>query len=254
MVKHKHDGFTVVEVLLLLVIASIIGFTGWYVWSSRNNTDNSYGNSISSNSPKYTAVKTFEDCKKSFGSKIQESYPEVCVTKDGAKLINLDQESKNWLMIKSSIISFENKPKDFQIRIPDGWKINQQFNTEVTDLYTTNNNLKIVNGTIAKITKGDLYSKELNPILHIQFTSSSEGSTLGQEQASLKTTSGSTITKFYKYEDKVSAKNDGLMEGVHYEYFMEDKNVVMFCWYRIPLGQTDYHKNVEKALQTIEVL
>lgn len=33
----KQKGFTLVEGLLILTIASLIGFTGWYAWHSKNN-------------------------------------------------------------------------------------------------------------------------------------------------------------------------------------------------------------------------
>lgn len=54
----RDGGFTVIESILLLVIAGIIGFTGWYVWSSKNKTENSYKNSaqVSSSTPRYSSI------------------------------------------------------------------------------------------------------------------------------------------------------------------------------------------------------
>ncbi len=37
--KKKQNGFSVIEVLLVLVIAGMIGFVGWYVWSRNNVSD-----------------------------------------------------------------------------------------------------------------------------------------------------------------------------------------------------------------------
>ena len=35
----KQSGFAVIELLLSLVVLSIIGFTGYYVWHAQKNTD-----------------------------------------------------------------------------------------------------------------------------------------------------------------------------------------------------------------------
>ncbi len=48
---------------------------------------------------------------------------------------------------------------------------------------------------------------------------------------------------------------DELPDGfdLNYEYFMEHGALVLICDYRIKTGQTDYHENVEKMLQTLTV-
>lgn len=40
--------------------------------------------------PSNRAIHTFEECKKA-GNKVQESYPEVCVTDDGQSFVNPSQ-------------------------------------------------------------------------------------------------------------------------------------------------------------------
>lgn len=37
--KSNQSGFGVVEGLLILIIVGILGFTGWYVWHSKNNAN-----------------------------------------------------------------------------------------------------------------------------------------------------------------------------------------------------------------------
>lgn len=37
--SKQQDGFSAVEGLLILIIAGLIGFTGWYVWHSTKKTD-----------------------------------------------------------------------------------------------------------------------------------------------------------------------------------------------------------------------
>ncbi len=82
----RQAGFTALEGLLILVIVGIVGFTGWYVYQSRNKTNSLYNSSASvgSNIPKQT-ITNFAGCKSSAGSTIQQTYPEVCVTKDGKR-------------------------------------------------------------------------------------------------------------------------------------------------------------------------
>lgn len=48
--KRGQTGFTIVELLLVLILVSILGFTGYYVYHSQKNTNNSYNNASSSNS------------------------------------------------------------------------------------------------------------------------------------------------------------------------------------------------------------
>jgi hypothetical protein len=87
MVKGQK-GFSVLEALLLLLAVGIIFGTGWYVWNSTSQANKSLD---SANSTKFSSaskpIKTFDDCKKAAGSKVQESYPEVCLTKNGKRFI-----------------------------------------------------------------------------------------------------------------------------------------------------------------------
>lgn len=98
----NQKGFSVVEVLLILVILGILGFTGYFVWHAQRSTDktlNQTNNSSTSTSkPAKTktsgtpqAVTDFASCKKAADSILQESYPEVCVTKSGQRFANPDQ-------------------------------------------------------------------------------------------------------------------------------------------------------------------
>jgi len=52
MEKNNQKGFAILEGALILVIVGIIGFTGWFVWHSKQNTDktlNDTSNSSQSN-------------------------------------------------------------------------------------------------------------------------------------------------------------------------------------------------------------
>ena len=50
--KNKQNGFSIVELILILVLFGIIGFTGWFVRNARNNANNSLTNASKLNIPK----------------------------------------------------------------------------------------------------------------------------------------------------------------------------------------------------------
>jgi hypothetical protein len=56
--KSGQKGFTVVETLLVLILISIIGFTGYYVWHTQNNSNSSYNNADRSNSNTPTSTNS----------------------------------------------------------------------------------------------------------------------------------------------------------------------------------------------------
>jgi hypothetical protein len=92
----KQTGFAHIEALLLLIIAAIIVGTGLYVIHSKHQADkqlaDASGTALAVPSSK---VKNFADCKKSPGSKTLQTYPEVCVTKDGKSFTNPAQKINN---------------------------------------------------------------------------------------------------------------------------------------------------------------
>jgi hypothetical protein len=48
--KKNQEGFTIIEGLLILVIVSIIGGTGWYVYNAHNKTTDNFYNADAANS------------------------------------------------------------------------------------------------------------------------------------------------------------------------------------------------------------
>ncbi len=80
MKKLNSKGFSAVEVLIIVVIVGVLGGVGWYVWNNKQKND------------KLNAISTFAQCKADSSSKIQESFPEVCVTKNGKSFTNPDQK------------------------------------------------------------------------------------------------------------------------------------------------------------------
>jgi cytoskeletal protein RodZ len=44
--KNDQNGFSAVEAVLIIVIAGMIGFVGWYVYRAMKNTNNAYSSSL----------------------------------------------------------------------------------------------------------------------------------------------------------------------------------------------------------------
>jgi type II secretory pathway pseudopilin PulG len=83
--KKTQSGFSIIETLLVVVILGMLGFTGWFVWHAKQNTNKTLSetNAAQTTAPKVAAITTFAECKASAGSVMQETYPETCVTKSG---------------------------------------------------------------------------------------------------------------------------------------------------------------------------
>jgi prepilin-type N-terminal cleavage/methylation domain-containing protein len=57
--NQKQAGFTIVEVLLVLILLAIVGFTGYYVWHSQKKTDETLtttNNTAQTATPKQSTV------------------------------------------------------------------------------------------------------------------------------------------------------------------------------------------------------
>lgn len=87
---NKQKGFTVIEGLIILLVIALLAVAGWYGWQKRQEN------------ARLAAISNFEQCKADKDSKVQESYPEVCVTKDGKSFTNPNQK-------------VEAKPQDNQV-------------------------------------------------------------------------------------------------------------------------------------------
>lgn len=92
-------GFAVIETFLIVVVLAIVGFTGWFVYHSKQTADKNYKGTSNTQTPPPATVKTFAECEKATGSKILTTYPEQCLTKDGKSFTNIGQSQK-YLVIK----------------------------------------------------------------------------------------------------------------------------------------------------------
>lgn len=83
--KISQKGFASVETALVVIILIILSGTGWYVWHSKQAADKTLNDAGKSQPATQQAgkVTSFAACKSATGSKIQETFPEKCITKDG---------------------------------------------------------------------------------------------------------------------------------------------------------------------------
>ncbi len=54
--KRGQNGFGVIETLLVLILLSIVGFTGYYVYHSQKNSNSSYNNAAKANNSKASSA------------------------------------------------------------------------------------------------------------------------------------------------------------------------------------------------------
>jgi hypothetical protein len=94
-ISRQQQGVTVVEALLIIIVIALVGFAGWFVYHKEHKTtDSSKGTA-----PHTASVTNFEECKQSAGSKMLETAPEQCVTKDGKKFTDTGSQSQKYLAI-----------------------------------------------------------------------------------------------------------------------------------------------------------
>jgi hypothetical protein len=162
--NKKQNGFALLETFLIGVILAAIVGTGYYVWHSKNNANKTYSISsqVSNNIPKYSTIKSFDDCKKATGSKIQESYPEVCVTNTGQKFTNSTQ---NYLVIKEwGIRAAYNSDLMLEYKIDPSTPYRAKFSSEQFDTVSPNCTDGGYGGVIERYAQdSNVVFDELNP-------------------------------------------------------------------------------------------
>lgn len=78
--KRIYQSGSAHVVIIVCLAVALLGALGWIFWQNFVSTDNKSGN-----------ITNYAECAADEGSRIQESYPEVCVTKDGKSFTNPDQ-------------------------------------------------------------------------------------------------------------------------------------------------------------------
>lgn len=107
--KRNQSGSAHVIIIIALV-GALIGALGWIFWQNFIAKDSA------------SSISNYAECAADKDSKIQESYPEVCVTKDGKSFTNpgqkvntpVKEEAKGLIVGKASYPS-EGLPEDEEV-------------------------------------------------------------------------------------------------------------------------------------------
>ncbi len=100
--KHFMNKKFIVTFVVLALLGSFASVGIWW-WGNQQQPD----------------VYTFEECTNAKDSKMLETYPEQCVTKDGQTFVNPDQKvdpTVNWQ-------TYRNDEYGFEFEYPEDWKL-----------------------------------------------------------------------------------------------------------------------------------
>ncbi|HSX44795.1 MAG TPA: hypothetical protein VLF39_01625 [Candidatus Saccharimonadales bacterium] len=245
MKKLNESGIGTIETILILIIVSMIGATGWYVWHSKQSTDDSLNKANQNSYAQTTKITNFDECKKAVGSKIQETFPEICATKNGQKFTDTSDETANWYLFNSA---------KYSIRIPDGWDLTT--NTDVKNLFTSSaNDIVYKKGTKAKVEE-TIGGKDFTNIPFLLDTVS-QGPTnadlRGVKQTDFKTAGGLTVKKYYFVQKEKTPMMDIPFGTKEYTYFVGSGSVHIYAVHDILNGEKDQTPYIEDALKTLVI-
>ncbi len=221
MKKLNQKGFGIVEVLLVILLIGLVGGIGYYVYNQAQKND-----------------ETSQPSGDTSG-KIEKKAETVPVVKD---------ETTNWLL-------YESPGGEFKIKLADGWSFTRYM--KYPSIFQLDNKLEIKPGTravVEEVTGG----RDFNTGLSISYSTAKELSEpwqapQGKKQLSGTTKAGLTIDKYYL---EVTEEPQGIgvpAGGKQYEYYVGNKKGRLGLIYSFGPNQTDYHKEVEKILSSIQI-
>lgn len=103
--RKNQQGFSAVHIIIILLAAAFVGLVGWYVWHVQSHDKKP------ATTPSVSKISSYAACAKANGV-IQESYPEVCVSKDGQHFTNPDQKAQAAPATKYLVI------KEWGVKLP----------------------------------------------------------------------------------------------------------------------------------------
>jgi len=215
-------GFSLVEGLLVLIAFTMIGFTGFYVYSSTKS-----------------AAKTNDSSNKAVSGNEDKN-------SDTAKG---SERSDTWFL-------YSPPEKQYSVRLADGWNLVRS--EQGTSLYTTiNDNLDYTEGTKAEVAtpeggKDAASGFFLNFSTNIDTPSKSEQSV---KQTEFKTNLGATVEKYQYTESSPQPVALGQLDqgGVYYNYIIKGgTDKFMAVSYSVQPGETQHFKIIEEVLRTVE--
>jgi hypothetical protein len=188
----SQKGFSVVEGLLIFVIVVVVGGVGVFVWQAKARTNHTLqtANQGAGDAVKLSpAVNNYADCVKAKGSKLQETYPEVCVTSGGQRFTNseqaqaeqkLDYSDGHYLQIKEwgIKIALSTNIEDAYYDSYQDDETSQNFSLRAHSL-DSNPDCKTGHLSVAAIIK--INKDEINSLNGKKYSDSMKGLTIGQD-------------------------------------------------------------------------
>ncbi len=108
--NKNQRGFSVVEALIILIIVTLLGGIGFYVWNSKKSSSNT-----SSSSSSVAKVASYEECvASSLNTVNKDAFPQTCTTKDGTIFTN-SSPATDW----KEYVSKEGK---YTLKHPASWR------------------------------------------------------------------------------------------------------------------------------------
>lgn len=101
-------------------------------------------------------ISSFAECKNNKDSVIQESYPEVCVTKSGKHFTNPDQSVEPQVELPNSWKSYSNTRYNYRVLYPKEWEIEETYQLETRPSITFYSNEPLHEGSEIDRVSGEI--------------------------------------------------------------------------------------------------
>lgn len=217
----KQSGFAVVETLLVVVLLGIIGFTGWYVWHTKQLTDSTLKTGLSSSVTTQITEKSVTD------------------------------------PIASKWFKYTTPSNEYSIRLADGWKLNLCKGS--ADLYTYGNaNVHYQPGLAAKVEEVECGSDGGADGMFITYfakPSDVVGKAQGEANGEVLTVQAVHMTR-YIYTEATEQEGIGAVDkgGKIYSYIGTKNGHTVLIAYGVLSTSPDEHETVEKSIATFQFL
>lgn len=244
--RMNQDGIGLV-VAMAAVAVLMAGFVGYTVYSKQADRQKA-------------RITSFDECVAA-GNPVMESYPEQCAA-NGKTFVNDRQQSEDGTSAEaaespsSDWLLYESPGKEFRIRLADGWQLTRYDKS--ASLYHLANDLAIRPG-IPAVVKEILAGRDASTGFSIVFRDNNELkehpiSPRGAKQVSLKTETGLEIEKYIYVQPTEPDAIDIPKGAKEYQYYVKSEKGMVQVSYSFAPGDTDYHKEVENVLPTVQIL
>lgn len=212
----NQNGFGLIEGLLVVIAITLIGFTGFYVYNANKNANKSLN---------------------------QDSSTVLAPEKKQAEGL----ESDSWKLVESS-------NKAFKIRVADGWKLNNDSQTDLiwSSFELDSSDLVYKKGQPAVITKEAIAGTDA-PLRFVASVSDEKPyNDPSSQNSEFKLHNGISGTKSYHLEQNEQEGLGPIKGQKTYTYEFEKNGKYYSVRYLILPGDSDNLATVEKVVKTLD--